>query len=61
MFGTPHVKQEGAPVHPDDTDADMSDGAYVRQLQAYKDHFRLSFSSPEIVNCVRQDLVRELR
>lgn len=34
-FGMAHVKQEGCAIHPDDTDADMTDEQRAAQLAAY--------------------------
>jgi hypothetical protein len=36
-FGLARLKAEGAPVHPDDSEADLTDEQYLRQLQLYKD------------------------
>ena len=32
-----YLRKEGCAVHPDDTSAALSDKAYIKQLQAYKD------------------------
>ena len=36
-FGMCNFKKEGCAIHPDDTNANMSDETYLRQLQAYYD------------------------
>ncbi|MBW1812165.1 MAG: hypothetical protein JRJ39_00455 [Deltaproteobacteria bacterium] len=42
-FGLAHIKGEGAPIHPDDTDCNWSDHkAYMRQAKAYYDHYGLT-------------------
>lgn len=46
-LGTVHLKQEGAPVHPDDVDWEHPNGSgcakcqekYDRQLKAYLDYY----------------------
>lgn len=34
-FGLAHIKKEGAAVHPDEIEADISDAAYLRQALDY--------------------------
>jgi hypothetical protein len=38
-FGLVHLKSEGAPIHPDDVDCDLSPEAYDRQLTAYNNYY----------------------
>lgn len=38
-LGMAHLKAEGAPIHPDDADCDMTEEFYARQLKAYNDYF----------------------
>ena len=38
-LGNFHFKKEGAPLHPDDIDADLSQDAYLTQLEAYCKYF----------------------
>jgi hypothetical protein len=59
-FGLAHIKGEGAPAHPDDFDNEneMSDEQYLRQLQAYKDHYKLTVAA--LTGCVRDRLLPRL-
>lgn len=36
-FGLAYFKAEGAPIHPDDTDAVLTKEQYERQLKAYNE------------------------
>jgi hypothetical protein len=36
-FSFAHLKCEGAPLHPNDMDCDLSREAYARQLKAYNE------------------------
>lgn len=38
-FGMPHIRKEGAPLHPDDLECDLTKEQYERQLRAYKEYF----------------------
>jgi len=38
-FGLAHLKMEGAPIHPDDLEADMTPAFYARQMAAYNDFY----------------------
>jgi hypothetical protein len=40
-LGMPHIKGEGAPLHPDDLDCDMTDEQYQIQLKAYNDYWKV--------------------
>lgn len=61
MIGLAHLKGEGAPMHPDefDNEDEMSDAQYLRQLQAYKDHYKLGIS--DFTGIVRDRLIPELK
>jgi hypothetical protein len=54
MFGIVHLKGEGMPIHPDDTEANMTDAQYLRQLQSYKDAFGC------VGSVVRDQLLQDL-
>lgn len=60
-FGLVTLRGEGAPIHPDDfsNEDEISDVQYLRQLQAYKDHYKLGISDFESI--VRQRLIPELK
>jgi len=64
LFATPiqtcHPKAEGMAVHPDDTEAHMSDAFYLKQLQQYANWRGLqetkieSCSRPEVLDLLAQ-------
>jgi hypothetical protein len=60
-FGLAHLKGEGAPMHPDDfeNESEMSDAQYVRQLQAYKDHYESTID--DLKSSVRDRLLGKLK
>jgi hypothetical protein len=60
-FGLADIRQEGAPCHPDffyNSD-EMSDAWYLRQLQAYKDHHKLTVA--DLSGVVRDELLKDLK
>ena len=40
-FGLVPLKQEGAPIHPDEFECDITDEKYLKQLQRYADWYGL--------------------
>jgi len=60
-MGLAPLKGEGAPVHPDefDNESEMSDAQYLRQLQAYKDHYKLTVLN--LAGIVRARLLKDLK
>lgn len=60
-FGLADLRAEGAPYHPDffENQDDISDEWYLRQLQAYKDYWRLSIN--DVSGCVRNELLPRLK
>ena len=55
-FGGCHLKKEGCAMHPDDTECDLTDVAYVRQLEAY---WRETCGDV-FCSVIREDLVQRL-
>jgi hypothetical protein len=56
-FGLATLKAEGAPVHPDEIEADLTDEQYLRQLQRYKDcHGADSVNESIVRNYLLKDL-----
>ena len=53
-FGDAHLKQEGAPLHPDDLDCDFTDKRYEKQLQAYNQHFKCVACKKSIIDALKQ-------
>ena len=41
FFGGPYLRGEGAPIHPDDCDADLTEDQYEKQLRAYREHWNM--------------------
>jgi hypothetical protein len=52
-----HIKSEGNPIHPDDTEYDFTDDHYLRQLQKYKDCYGNRVYEE---SCVRPELLDQL-
>lgn len=61
MIGLAPLKGEGAPYHPDEfsNENEMSDAHYLRQLQAYKDHYKLT--ADDLTGIVRAHLLKDLK
>jgi len=53
-----YVRMEGAAVHPDDTDAGLTDEQFLKQLQAHKD--ALGEYDVRQVWCSRPELLKLL-
>ena len=49
--GFAHLKGEGAPIHPDDVDGDLTKKQYARQLKAYNDHYEIDYECPTCGRC----------
>ena len=49
-FGLVHLKVEGAPIHPDDIDADMSDEYIKKQAKVYFDYHRKAGRPEELLS-----------
>jgi DNA/RNA-binding domain of Phe-tRNA-synthetase-like protein len=56
-FGLAFLKVEGGAVHPDDTEADYSDEAYIRQFNAYLKDTGLSKDNTP---CSRPELLERI-
>lgn len=57
-FGLAFVRREGAPIHPDDCDADLSDEQYLRQLKAYAKEHGMELTKKTF--CCRPEFLKEL-
>ena len=49
-FGLAHLKAEGAPIHPDDIDANMTDEYIKKQAKAYFDYHRKAGRPEELLS-----------
>jgi len=57
-FGLSYLRQEGAAMHPDDTEREMNDAYYLRQLQAYVDSHGIDETKKSY--CSRPHLLEKL-
>ena len=57
-FGLAYIRKEGAAMHPDDTEAEMGDVFYLKQLQAFKDEHGIEVTKKSY--CSRPYLLEEL-
>ena len=53
-----HLKMEGAPIHPDDIDAEMSDEFYIKQLQAYVDTHKIKRGEEFMIRIRLEDKIK---
>jgi hypothetical protein len=49
------LKGEGAPIHPDDVDKDLTETQYRRQLKAYYDHYGIIYECQICGRCAFKD------
>jgi hypothetical protein len=57
-FGIARIKQEGAPIHPDDIEGELSDARYYTQLVKY---YIFHKGIPKDESVVRSELLDRLR
>jgi hypothetical protein len=62
-LGMTHLRGEGKPMHPDDfiNEDEMTDGHYLKQLQAYKDAHGFSLDEMRKESIVRDGLLEKLK